>query len=99
HARRAMDDAEIELAIVDLRVGNDANPTAVLPRVADGGEHDLFVARAVDRHVMRRKARQNSDDGVEIDERAAKELHVLIRVARHFRIESKSGNAEVANAV
>src|SRR3954470_13081987 len=49
HARGAMDDADVVLAVVDARVRPYANPAAVLPRVAGGGEHDLFVSSLVDR--------------------------------------------------
>src|ERR1700686_2044114 len=94
-----MDDAEVEPAIIDQRLRDDTDAAAVLPRVADRREHDLFVTGTVDGDAVRREAREDAKYGVEIDERAAQELDVVVGIARDFGIKPESGDAEVAGTV
>src|ERR1700682_6248353 len=93
-----MDDANVEQSIVDDSPRRDANPAAVLPRVADGSEHDRLRS-AVDPHGAWLEARQHPDDGIEVNGGTAKEPHVLVRVTGDLGVEAQSRHAEVTEIV
>src|SRR5205085_9781481 len=74
----AVDDADLEPAIVEGGGRRDADTAAILRRVAEDGEHDIELA-VVDSHAMRRESRQHAQDRVEIDQRSAQVPYSLVR--------------------
>ena len=93
-----MDDAGIELLIVEQSAGCDPNSAAVLRRIAEYGEHDLLVA-TIDAHATWSKARQHAQNCVEVDRRSAKMFYALVGVARDFGVEAEARDAGVAEVV
>ena len=93
-----MDDAGIELAVVEQRVGRNPDAAAVLRRISEDDEHDLLIT-SVDTDMAWAKVRQHAKDRVEIDRRSAQKLHALARVAGTFGIEAEACDAGVAEVV
>src|SRR5260370_41965373 len=93
-----MYDAGVELAVVEQRGGRNPDASAVLRRISEDDEHDLFIA-SIDPHMTRTKARQHAQDRVEINRRSAQKPHALASVAGTFGIEAEAGDAGVKEVV